>query len=65
MIRAGRGLGSRAYDDCFEMGDGGQVVELLAQMARTDAMFAADVLSQQRYIGSPVVAAAESAVHHG
>jgi hypothetical protein len=38
LIRAGRTSGeySRAFDDCFEMGDGGQVVALLMECVRAE-----------------------------
>lgn len=35
-LRSGQGVGSRAYDNCFEMYDGAAVVATLDRLARAD-----------------------------
>ena len=50
MILAGRGLGSRAFDDCFEMGDGDEVSGLITAKIENDLDFARAVMEHQHYM---------------
>jgi len=50
MILAGRGLGSRAFDNCFEEGDGNVVAGLLIAKIENDIDFARAVLRHQHYM---------------
>jgi len=50
MILAGKGLGSRAFDNCFEQFDGEAVHEKIIHRASADLEFARAVLSNERYM---------------
>ena len=50
MILAGKGLGSRAFDDCFEMGDGADVAGLILAKIESDLDFARDVMLHRHYM---------------
>lgn len=50
MILAGRGLGSRAFDDCFEQGDGDEVSGLVLAKIENDLDFARAVMERRNYM---------------
>jgi len=50
MILAGKGLGSRAFDDCFEEGDGDEVTGLLLARIEADIDLARAVMEHQHYM---------------
>ena len=50
MILAGKGLGSRAMDDCFEMGDGDEVSGLVMAKIEADIDFARAVMERRDYM---------------
>jgi hypothetical protein len=47
-IIIGQGIGSRAYDNCFEMGDGAFVVAALDRMAASDPALRAGIAREWR-----------------
>ena len=44
---------SRAFDDCFEMGDGDQVMDFIIQKAATDVHLAWRILGKMHQLGTP------------
>ena len=49
----------RAFDDCFEMGDGAEVLQLLVEKAKTDRRLALEIISKSYYMPYPLRQAAE------
>lgn len=62
MILAGKGLGSRAMDDCFEMGDGDEVSGLVMAKIEADIDFARAVMEHQHYMSPPWIFMAQAQI---
>lgn len=51
MIKNNKTFG-RAFDDCFEMGDGDQVMDCIIEKARTDTALAKALLDKMPMLGA-------------
>lgn len=59
LIRTRRGLLSRSFDNCFEMGDADQVLQLLIERVPLDEEFRAAVFNYRDSVPQTLLAAAQ------
>jgi len=62
MILASKGLGSRAFDNCFEQFDGEAVHQFILRRIDKDLIFARAVLMNERYMAPEWTVAAREMI---